>query len=40
MKTLAKAGHEVHVISPFPLKQSIENYHDVVVENGGDGELN
>lgn len=40
MKTLAKAGHEVHVISPFPLKTPLENYHDVVVENGEDGKLN
>lgn len=29
MKTLAKAGHEVHVVSPFPLKSPIQNYHDI-----------
>lgn len=29
MKSLAKAGHEVHVISPFPLKTPIHNYHDI-----------
>lgn len=37
MKTLAQAGHEVYVISPFPLKDPIPNYHDIVVENGSDG---
>lgn len=29
MKTLADAGHEVHMISPFPLKKPIPNYNDV-----------
>lgn len=37
MKTLAQAGHEVYVISPFPIKEAIPNYHDVTVENGSDG---
>ena len=29
MKTLANAGHEVHMISPFPLKKPIPNYNDI-----------
>lgn len=37
MKTLAEAGHDVHVISPFPPREPIANYHDVTVENGSDG---
>lgn len=37
MKTLARAGHDVHVISPFPLLEPIANYHDIIVENGSDG---
>lgn len=37
MKTLARAGHDVHVISPFPLREPIANYHDIIVENGSDG---
>ena len=32
MKSLAKAGHSVTIISPFPLKTSIENYHDVSLD--------
>lgn len=35
MKTLAKAGHEVHVVSPFPLKNPIENYYDISTEEEG-----
>lgn len=31
MKTLAEAGHEVHVISPFPLKRPIKNYYDISI---------
>lgn len=37
MKTLAKAGHEVFIISPFPQEPPIPNYYDVTVENGSDG---
>lgn len=37
MKSLASAGHEVYVISPFPLKEPIANYHDIAIENGSDG---
>lgn len=33
MKSLAKAGHSVTIISPFPLKTPIENYHDVSLDN-------
>lgn len=29
MKGLAKAGHEVVVVSPFPQKQSTPNYVDI-----------
>lgn len=32
MKSLAKAGHSVTIISPFPLKTPIENYHDVSLD--------
>ena len=32
MKTLAKAGHSVTIVSPFPLKTTIENYHDVSLD--------
>ncbi|KAM7362319.1 uncharacterized protein ACRADG_013085 [Cochliomyia hominivorax] len=32
MKALAEKGHEVYVISPFPQKQPIKNYHDVPLE--------
>lgn len=39
MKTLANVGHEVFVISPFSTKESIANYHDILVENGSDGKL-
>lgn len=38
MKTLVKAGHEVYVISPFPLKEPLQNYHDVFVESGSEGD--
>lgn len=33
LKTLAKAGHDVVVYSPFPLDEPIANYTDVVLEN-------
>ncbi|XP_065368553.1 uncharacterized protein LOC135961001 [Calliphora vicina] len=33
MKALAQKGHEVYVISPFPQKQHIKNYHDVPLES-------
>jgi hypothetical protein len=29
LKSLVEVGHEVTVISPFPLKKPMENYHDV-----------
>ncbi|XP_023293682.2 UDP-glycosyltransferase UGT5-like [Lucilia cuprina] len=32
MKALAQKGHEVYVISPFPQKKPIKNYHDVPLE--------
>lgn len=32
MRSLAKAGHEVHMISPFPVSKPIENYIDIVIE--------
>lgn len=32
MRSLAKAGHEVHMISAFPLKTPIENYYDIAIE--------
>lgn len=35
IKSLANAGHDVWVVSPFPIKEPIENYHDVVVKNEG-----
>lgn len=28
-KSLLKAGHEVTVISPYPLKKPLANYHDI-----------
>ncbi|XP_061392908.1 uncharacterized protein LOC133328353 [Musca vetustissima] len=31
MKALAEKGHEVYVISPFPQKTPIKNYHDIPV---------
>ncbi len=31
MKELAKKGHDVTVISPFPQSKPISNYHDVTV---------
>lgn len=31
MKGLIEKGHEVTVISPFPLKKPIKNYHDIPV---------
>lgn len=34
MKTLAKAGHSVTVISAFPLKTPMENYRDVNFKYG------
>lgn len=37
MKALAKAGHSVHVISPFPLKQPVENYHDISTKSEQEG---
>lgn len=39
MKTLALAGHEVYVISPFPLKETIANYHDISIRGGLEGIL-
>lgn len=39
MKTLARAGHEVYVISPFPLKEPIANYHDISIRGGLEGIL-
>lgn len=35
MKSLANAGHDVHVASPFPVKTPIKNYHDVKLEHEG-----
>lgn len=29
LKTLAKADHEVTVISPYPLKKPLKNYRDI-----------
>lgn len=29
MRALAEQGHEVYVMSPFPQKKPIPNYHDV-----------
>lgn len=31
LKGLVEQGHEVTVISPFPLKKPMKNYHDVPV---------
>lgn len=36
MKSLANAGHEVWVASPFPIKEPIANYHDILVPNESD----
>ncbi|XP_058461853.1 UDP-glycosyltransferase UGT5-like [Malaya genurostris] len=33
MKALAKKGHEVTVISPFPQKKQLKNYHDITTTN-------
>ena len=33
MKALAFKGHEVYVISPFPQKSAIANYHDVHLQS-------
>lgn len=33
LKTLARAGHEVVVYSPFPLEKPIPNYSDVLMDN-------
>lgn len=33
LKELAKKGHHVTMISPYPLKESVPNYEDVSVEN-------
>lgn len=33
MKTLAMAGHEVFVISPFPPKTPIENYNHIHIDH-------
>lgn len=35
MKALADAGHQVTVVSPFPNKEPIKNYHDIIVDNTG-----
>lgn len=32
MKTLARKGHHVDVVSHFPLKESIPNYHDLSIK--------
>lgn len=40
MKTLARAGHEVYVISPFPLKEPITNYYDISIKDGLEGIMN
>jgi glucuronosyltransferase len=29
LKSLSKAGHEVTVISPYPQKKPVQNWHDV-----------
>lgn len=39
MKALAKAGHEVHIISPFPVKNPIKNYHDILLNYPDDAAL-
>lgn len=39
MKTLAQTGHEVHVVSPFPQKTPINNYHDIFLDYGDDGKF-
>lgn len=31
LKNMAKRGHEVVMISAFPLKEQIENYRDIVL---------
>lgn len=33
MKGLAKAGHEVTIITPFKEKHPIENYEEIYLEN-------
>jgi glucuronosyltransferase len=33
LNCLVKVGHEVTVISPYPLKKKLENYHDVDVSS-------
>ncbi|CAO1423146.1 unnamed protein product [Diamesa serratosioi] len=40
MKSLAKAGHSVTIISPFPLKTPIENYNDVSLDITADNGIN
>lgn len=39
MSTLANSGHEVYVISPFPVKTPIINYHDIHIEYPDDAAL-
>lgn len=36
MKALAEKGHEVYVISPYPQKHPIENYHDIPLTTVGE----
>ena len=33
LKALAAKGHEVSVISAFPQKQPINNFHDITIKN-------
>ncbi|KAG5676848.1 hypothetical protein PVAND_006655 [Polypedilum vanderplanki] len=40
MKALAERGHEVTVVSEFPNKEPLENYHDEILTNQGTGLLN
>ncbi|XP_073825499.1 UDP-glucosyltransferase 2-like [Musca autumnalis] len=43
IKALAEKGHEVYVISPFPQKTPIKNYHDIPVPSvltAMEGEIN
>lgn len=38
MKMLADAGHQVDVVSHFPLKKSYPNYTDISIGSGGTAE--
>lgn len=33
LKELARKGHNVTMVSPYPLKEPIPNYNDIVLEN-------